>query len=581
MAKRISNDEIIIQLKETLASMQINEENRFSIRAYQNAIVSIENLTTSVYDLWEDNKLTDIEGVGSGLQQHFDELFETGKVTEWEKKKKDLPKGMFELISIRGVGAKTAYKLAKHFKLNSKKDALKKIKKAAESGEIRKLKGFGEKSEQDIFESIEDLKKSKNEKERMFYVHAEQIANRVVNYLEKLDEVEKAVALGSLRRKCSTIGDIDIAVSSNYPKKVIDHFVEYSEIKDVESHGDKMSTVILGIGAQIDVLVSDPDSFGSMLQHFTGSKQHNIKLRQYALEKKMSLSQYGIKEVGELKKFKTEEDFYKHLGLNWIPPEIREGTNEIELAEEKNLPKLIELKDIKGELHTHTIASDGVGTLEEMVEGAKSKGYEYFGIADHAPSVSSRGRYEVLGIVDSMRMKIDKINEEQEEIKVLFGYEVNILKDSTLSMPDEVLEKLDFVIAGIHTSFTESKNLQTKRLVSAIKNPYVDIIAHLVGRLINERDPIEADWDEVFSAAKKYNKILEINSYPKRLDLPPHLMKSAKDQGIKLIINTDAHSVNELDLMRYGVSLAKRGWCTKENIINTLPYGEFIKLFEK
>lgn len=581
MGERISNDEIIKQLKEALASMEINEENRFSIRAYQNAIVSIENLTTSVYDLWEDNRLRDIEGVGSGLQQHLDELFQTGKVKEWEERKEELPEGMFELISIRGVGAKTAFKLAKHFKLDSRDDALKKVKEAAEKEEIRKLSGFGEKSEQDILESIEDLKKSKNEKERMLYVHAKLIADRVVDYLKELEEVEEAVPLGSLRRKLSTIGDIDIAVASNEPEKVIEHFVKYPEIKDIETQGDKMSTVILGIGAQIDILVSEPDSFGSMLQHFTGSKLHNIKLRQYALDKEMSLSQYGIKEDGKLKKFKTEEGFYKHLGLDWVPPEIREGGEEIELAQESNLPKLIEVGDIKGDIHTHTTASDGIATLEEMVESAKAKGYKYYGVADHAPSVTSRGRYEVLGIVDSTKMRISKINEEQDDIKVLFGYEVNILKDKTLGMPDEILDKLDYVIASIHTSFTEDRDLQTERLIAAIENPYVDIIGHPTGRMINEREPIDVDWDKILEAAKNHDKILEINSQPKRLDLPPNLIKDAISVGVKLTINTDAHAPDDLDFMEYGVSVAKRGWATEENIVNTLPTEDFIKLFEK
>lgn len=576
MVERLSNKEIVIQLKEALAAMEINEENRFSIRAYQNVIAAVDGLTISVYDLWENNRLDEIAGVGPALKEHLIELMETGTVKEWEKKKKDLPDGMFPLLVLRGVGAKTAYKLAKEFKITKRDNALKIVKDAAQNHKIQEMPGFGEKSELDILESIEDLKKSKQEKTRMLLSKAEVIADRVVDYLKQHDAVKDAVPLGSLRRRKSTIGDLDIAVASDNPEEVIKHFVKFSEVKNVESEGDRMSTVILNNDVQVDVLVSDVDSFGSMLQHFTGSKQHNILLRQYALEQKKSLSQYGIKYKDELVKFASEEKFYKYLGLDWIPPEIREGKNEIELAAKQTLPVLIERKDIKGDIHTHTVASDGLNAMIDMLKAAEKLGYKYYGVSDHAPSVQSRGKFEVLKIMEETRMAIDEYN-KSHEMKVLYGYEVNILKDSTLGMSDDLLEKLDYVIAGIHTSHNMPRKEITERLLAAIENPFVDIIAHPAGRLINERESLDLDWNLIFEAVKKHDKILEINGQPERRDLPDHLVHEARNLDIKLIISTDAHSTDMLDFMRYGIDVARRGWCEKKDVLNTLPFDEFYK----
>ncbi len=554
--------------------MEIKGENKFGIRAYQNAMAAIDNLTSSVYDLWENGRLNEIAGVGAALQQHLTELFTKGVVTEWNNKKKDLPDGMFALLVLRGVGSKTAFKLAQHFKLNNREEALAKIKEIALNHEIQKLPGFGEKSEKDILESIEQLKKSKNEKQRTLLVHAEEIATRVIEHLKQIPEVKQAYALGSLRRRAATVGDLDIAVASDDPEKVISHFVTFQEIKNIESQGDRMSTVILGNDTQVDVLVSDTNSYGSMLQHFTGSKQHNIKLRQHALDLGFSLSQYGMKHKGELLKFSSEEKFYAQLGLQWVPPELREGKTEIELASRNALPDLIKLSDIKGDLHTHTTESDGVNTMSEMIEAAVELGHEYIGITDHAPSVQSRGYDEVAKLIDKKREAIDLINKTHPKIKVLYGYEVNILKDATLAMPDDLMSKLDYVIASVHTSFDMPRNEMTARVLAALENPYVKILGHPSGRTINVRNPIDIDWAKVFDMAKKHNKILEINSQPSRLDLPDHLVYDAINMGIKVIINSDAHSTSDLLLLKYGIDVAKRGWCEKTNVVNTLSYNE-------
>lgn len=576
-SKRVSNREVIAALKEILAAMEVKNYNNFRIRAYQNAISILENLTVSIQDLWENKRLGEIPGIGPGIEEHLNEFFLEGKVAEFEEIKKGLPEGMFSLIGLRGIGAKRAYKLSMAFKLLDRENALEKLKEAAEQKKIRNLEGFGEKIEKSILEAIEEQKMTKNKKVRFLLPQAEEIVERIMNFMKGCDTVVDIEVCGSFRRKNATIGDLDIPVSTNKPSEVLDYFLKFPEIKEVLVVGDKKASVVLSNEIQVDLRVSTPQAYGSMLQYFTGSKQHNILLRNYALSMGMSLSEYGIKKDGELKEFSDEKGFYGELGLSYIPPEIRNGDFEIEAAKEGKLPNLIKLEDIKGDIHFHTIASDGVNTLEEMIEEAKKLGYQYIGVSDHAPSIQSRGLGTVLKIVSDTRKKINDINSSQTDIKVLFGYEVNILVDNSLGLPDDILKDLDFVIAGIHTAFGQDKETVTKRLISAIENPYVRVISHPSGRLLNERDPADPDWRKIFSAARDNGVILEINAQPQRLDLPDDLAKSAMEWGVDLIINSDAHSTREFSFMRYGVDNARRGWVQKDNVINTLAYDKFIK----
>jgi len=577
ISRRVSNREVIDMLKEILAAMEVKNYNNFRIRAYQNAISILENLTVSIQDLWENKRLGEIPGIGSGIEEHLNEFFLEGKVAEFEEIKKGLPEGMFSLIGLRGIGAKRAYKLSMAFKLLDRENALEKLKEAAEQKKIRNLEGFGEKIEKAILEAIEEQKMTKNKKVRFLLPQAEEIVERIMNFMKGCDAVIDIEVCGSFRRKNATIGDLDIPVSTNKPSEVLDYFLKFPEIKEVLVVGDKKASVVLSNEIQVDLRVSTPQAYGSMLQYFTGSKQHNILLRNYALSMGMSLSEYGIKKDGKLREFSDEKSFYNELGLSYIPPEIRNGDFEIEAAKEGKLPNLIKLEDIKGDIHFHTIASDGVNTLEEMIEEAKKLGYQYIGVSDHAPSIQSRGLGTVLKIVSDTRKKINDINSSQTDIKVLFGYEVNILVDNSLGLPDDILKDLDFVIAGIHTAFGQDKETVTKRLISAIENPYVRVISHPSGRLLNERDPADPDWRKIFSAARDNGVILEINAQPQRLDLPDDLAKSAMEWGVDLIINSDAHSTREFSFMRYGVDNARRGWVQKDNVINTLAYDKFIK----
>lgn len=559
--------------------MEIKGSNVFKIRAYQNAIASIEAITNSVYDLWQNNQLDQIVGVGSSLKDHINELFTAGEVKEFAALKKDLPAGMFALIGIKGVGAKTAFKLAAAFKLVDAETAVEKVKQAAVEGKIRELPGFAQKKEADILKAIEQETMNKNVMPKLLINQAEEISQRIADYMHKEAAVEKIETLGSLRRRASTVGDLDIAIATRNPEIVIKRFLEFPEIEEVTGGGDKKASVRLKNGVQVDVRTSTPESFGSMEQYFTGSKQHNVILRTYALEKGLSLSEYGIKVGGKLHEFASEEVFYKKVGLDWIPPELRQGKDEVELTLRKQLPDLVTIDDIKGDLHVHTNLSDGVNTLEEMVQAGISKGYQYLGISDHSPSLQSRGKYEVLGLIESFRNSIEQINSSQDEIRVLFGYEVNILVDGTLSLSDDVLEKLDYVVASVHTSFEQSREVATERLISAIKNPLVTVIGHPAGRLINERPPLDLDWDKIFDAAVENSKILEINAQPNRLDLPDDLVYTAAKRGVKFLISSDAHSVEGLDLIKYGLDVARRGWLIKNQVINTLPKNELVKEF--
>jgi len=580
---KFSNKEISSLLKEVIAAMEVKEFNYFKIRAYQNLILVLDSLTMSVHNMWETDRLMEIPGMGIAIKNHLCELFETGKVKEYDAIMGDLPQGMFSLVGMRGIGAKRAFKLATAFNLDDRKDAQEKLKKVALAGEIQNIEGFAEKTEQTILETLSGKKKTKSEKKRILLFRAEQVVERILEYLNKFPEVIKVEVVGSFRRRKATVGDIEFAISTKNFEATTNYFLKYTEISEVLVSGDTRSSVVLGDDMQVDIRVYSPEARGSMLQYFTGSKAHNINLRTYALSKGYSISEYGIKEksTGKLYEFNDEREFYKFLKLSYIPPEIRQGTNEIKLASDNKLPKLIELQDIVGDLHSHTVLSDGVNTLQEIVTVAVNMGYKYIGITDHAPSVQSRGYDEVAEIINKTRIQIAKLNASQDKIKVLYGYEVNILADATIGMPDDLLNKLDYAIGGIHSAFGQDSGQITERLIAALENPYIDIIAHPSGRLLNKREPCSADWQKVLASAAENNKILEITSQPDRLDLPEDLVKKAVDKAIPIVISTDAHAVNQLNYMKYGIDVARRAWCEKEHIINTMPLNKLLKYFRR
>lgn len=582
----ISNAKVAKLLRGVAAAYTIRKIGSvFQIRAYENAAGTIEQLTVEIHDLWLEGKLKDVPNIGEKLQGYLEELFKTGKVKHFEDVQRGIRPVVFDLLDISGIGPKTAQKIAELGVLD-----ISDLKKKIKSGELIS-KGFSAKLAERL---LEGMQKTVQKNKRMLLSYAWVQADKILQYLLKSRYVFKAHFLGSLRRMVPTVGDLDFAVSSHEGKKVVEYFCKMPGVLRVIDKGETKATVILFSGVQADLLVVAPQSYGALLQHFTGSKSHNIKLRTVALHKKLSLSEYGVKKQGKLIPTETEEEFYKLLGMQVPPPELREDTGEIEAALAQKLPRLVDLSDIKGDLHTHSSFpienpshGPGADSIEDIVKKAVSLNYEFIGIADHSPSPVTAKRDQIIvwvkkrtKFIQSLQVQKQPVKKNTKSIHILNGLEIDILPDGSLSMPDEVLAMLDYCIAGIHTMHRDTKEKITKRLLSAINNPYVDIISHPTNRLLNERDSSEADWEEIFKAAAQNKKLLEINGYPNRLDLRDDLVRRALDFGVKFVINTDAHEVSQMDSMRFGVSVARRGWATKESIVNTWDWKRLTEWFK-
>lgn len=576
--KFFSNKDIAKLLRSVAAAYAVRGGEYFKITAYDKAADSIEHSTSEIKDLWDDQKLDTVSGLGPGMRSHLDELFKTGHVKHFDQVKKGLPPAMFEFLDIGGIGPKTAYKLARELKLKNIDDLV----KAAKAGKIRNLAGFGEKSEKEILDSVCLLKQRPA---RYLLPIAFAAAERVLGHLRALKECERAEPLGSLRRMVATVGDIDIAVASKNPQKIIEAFKNFKEVQKVLGAGPMSSSVILRNGIQVDLKVLPTDSFGSLLQHFTGSKNHNIKLREYALKKEMSLSEYGIKYKDKLYKFKGEHEFYKFLSLKWVEPELREDTGEIEAAHKENLPNLIKLEDIKGDIHLHSSypiePSHDLGddSFEQIIQKAKSLKYEYVGLSDHSPGYSTHTKKQIVDLIKKRSAVIEQLKNSNKNFGVLNLLEIDILTDGTLSVPEEGLKLLDGAIAGVHSSHNQNKTIITRRVLNAVNSPYVQVISHPTNRLLMQREASDIDWPTIFEACKKTGTILEINACPNRLDLPDTLIREAIKYGLKFITNTDSHAKELMDNMRFGVAVARRGWAEKKEIVNTLPWDEFKKFF--
>ena len=596
----MTNLEIVRQLRNVASAYQILNENRFKIIAYERAADSIEHLTSEAKDFWDDGKLKAMPGIGEAIAGHLDELFRTGRVKHWESVMKKVPEAVFPLLSVPGIGPKKAYKLVKELKLKRAKTAVRDLEKAAKEGTIEPIEGFGKRSQDVIYEGIGTYKKGAVKENRMPLPIADSIAQAVLTYLRKLRSVVRADALGSLRRGVSTIGDIDIAASTVKPEETVSYFLKYPHEKIIEK-GPSGATLLLTNGRQVDLRVQKPEAYGAMLQYFTGSKNHNIKLRSYALERGLSLSEHGIKEVksGRMRSFQTEEAFYKKLGLSFIPPELREDKGEIEAAQAGKLPQVVVLDDIRGDLHIHTsydLKSShdvGVHSLEDHLDKAVALGYEYIGISDHNPRVTNHSVQQIVDIMkrrkeyyehyySSWIKKVSKNKASSRVVSLFIMCEVDILFDGRLALPKEAFPYVDAVIVSIHSAFNQERKIVTDRIIKAIQShPKVRILGHPTGRLLGSREGVDADWEEVFSVAKKRDIALEINAHPKRLDLPDSLVYDAVKKGMKFCINTDSHEIAVMDYVRYGVLVARRGWAQKRDIVNTLGYNEFKKWLMK
>ncbi|HUD19653.1 MAG TPA: PHP domain-containing protein [Patescibacteria group bacterium] len=595
----MTNLEIAELLRKVAAAYLILNENRFKIIAYERAADSVEHLTSEVKDLWNDGKLKEIPGVGETLQKHLDELFRTGHVRHFEEVLGKLPASIYPLLLVPGIGPKKAYKLVSELKLNKAQTVIEDLEKAAVGHKIAPMEGFGEKSEADILANIETYKKGAIKENRMVLSEADQVALDVINFVKAGGGVKHIDTLGSLRRQVSTIGDIDISVATTEPETVIERFITYPHQKLIEK-GPTGASLLLHNGKQVDLRVQKPEAYGAMLQYFTGSKNHNIKLRSLALNQGKSLNEYGIKntKTNKLSEYPTEKAFYEAIKLPWIPPELREDRGEIEAAIHGKLPHLVELPDIRGDLHIHSSydleSSHDVGaqSADLYLSEAARLGYDYVGFSDHNPSVGNHTEEQIVEIMkrrkDDYEHKyyswVQKVLKTRTPLRkasaglpqMFLMCEVDILPDGKLALPDSAFDYVDAVVVSVHSSFNQSREVMTRRVVTALtSHEKVRIFGHPTTRLLGKREGVEYDWDLIFEACKKQNIALEINAHPSRLDLPDNIVYDAKKQNLRFSIDTDAHAVDQMILMKYGVSVARRGWATKHDIVNSQEYNDF------
>lgn len=549
---------------------------KFKPRAYEKAALSIEALDKELSEIYKEGgakALTDISGVGQSIAEKIEEALKTGKVTYYEKIKKQIPVDIDNLSRIEGVGPKTIKTLYKKLKIKTVDE----LEKAAKAGRIRKLEGFGEKSEQDILRAIEFFRRSNG---RFILGFIYPIVKEIEHRLQRLPDVKKAIVGGSVRRMKETIGDADILVVSDKPQKVMDYFTTMPEVVEVIGKGETKSSVKLEIGLNVDVRVVSQKSFGAALQYFTGNKDHNVELRRIAISKGWKLSEYGIfdrknKQIaGE-----TEEEVYEKLGMKWIPPEMREHTGEINAAMKNKLPDLIGYNDLKGDLQVTTNWSDASNSIEEMANEAKKLGLEYIAITDHTKALAMAGMDE-RKLLKQVK-DIDRLNEKLDGFTILKGAEVNILKDGKLDTSDKVLSQLDVVGIAVHSNFRMSREEMTKRITRAMQNENADILFHPTGRIIQKRDPYDADVDKIIDVAKSTGTILEIDAFPDRLDLKDEYIKKAVQSGVRLSIDSDAHNKTHLKFLQFGIAQARRGWAEKKDVVNTLLVKEFLKMIKR
>lgn len=585
----MSNEQISKLLRNVATAYSIKDEAkfRFQIIAYQKAADSILDNSIELRDYYKDGKLQDIPGIGVSIRGHLEELFATGKVKYFDWALKGIPESVFVLMDIPTFGPKKSYRLVKEFKLTNPKTVIADLKKIAIKNKIAPLEGFGEKSQKDILRAIEEFKEGKGKTTRMVLPFASEISDKILTYLRESKDVADAHTLGSLRRMVPTIGDIDIAVASNNPEEVIEYFVSYPYLERIIEKGDITASILVSGGRQVDLMVQPPNAFGSLLQHFTGSKNHNIALREFALKKGLSLSEYGIKNLkkknSKIQLYSSEEDFYNTLGLEWITPQIRENTGEIELSAKNKLPKLVEVEDINGDFHLHSSFSIepshdlGKDSIEKIINKAISLNYSHIGFSEHNPSISKHTKVQIYNLIKARNNEIDHILSGNKSIRVLKLLEVDILSSGSLAIDDKSLSLLDFAIVSVHSVFSMDKTNMTHRVLKGLSHPKAKILAHPTGRLLNQRPGYELDWEKIFKFCKANNKALEINSWPTRLDLSDQIIRQAVNLEVKMIINTDSHASYQMGNMKYGVAMARRGWAQKNDILNTLEYNDFME----
>jgi len=557
------------------------KEISFKPQAYEKAALIIETLGENVKDIYKKGglkALMDISGIGQGIAERIEEYIKTKHIKDYEHLKKQVPVDITGLTSIEGLGPKSVYKLYKKLGIRTVGE----LEKAAKAGKLRNLEGFGEKSEEKILKGIEFAKKGQG---RFILGFVSPAVESILERIRELPYVEIAEAAGSVRRRQETVGDLDILVISKEPGKVMDYFASIPEADHIYGKGLTKTNIRLKNGMDADLRVLPPESFGAALQYFTGDKYHNIAVREIAAQKGYKLSEYGLFRGRKIIAAKTEEEIYEKLGLEWMPPEIRTNMGEIEAAlrqaqgKSNGLPKLVPYGSLKGDLQVQTNWTDGQNSIREMAEAAKKEGLEYIVITDHTKSLAMTGGLDEKKILKQMA-EIDKIQKQTEGIKILKGSEVNILKDGRPDISGEILAKLDVVGAAVHSNFNLSEKEQIQRIIRAMENPNIDIFFHPTGRVIQKREPYKVDMDALVKAAGRTGTILEIDSYPNRLDLKDEHIKKAVSAGVRLSIDSDSHHVSHFQYLELGIAQARRGWAEKENIINTRRWKEMLELLK-
>ncbi|MFQ5866436.1 MAG: DNA polymerase/3'-5' exonuclease PolX [bacterium] len=590
----MKNREVVKLLQEIGQLLELKGENPFRVRSYEKAAQNIASLTAPIEKFLNQDRLETIPGIGEGIAKKIKEYLETGKLKYFDDLKKGFPEGVLEMLSVPGIGPKTAKTLYDELGIKS----LAQLEKAAKEHRLSELRRLGEKAQENILRGIQMMRKGG---ERILLSSALFLARPVIEELKKCPGIKDIDLAGSIRRKKETIKDIDILCTAKKSDVVMRKFVSLPQVKEILAQGETKSSVILEEDIQVDLRVIKPESYGAALMYFTGSKDHNIALRELARKKGYKINEYGLFKLGKRSggvssrgkgagaaasvretrvAGRTEEEVYKKLGLQYIPAEIREASGEIELALGSRIPRLIKGKDIRGDLHVHSRYSDGASKLSEIAEKAKGIGLEWVGICDHSQSLKVAGGLAPDVVYEKIE-ETKKFNKKSKYFKVLCGMEVDIFSDGSLDYDDKLLSQLDLVIAAIHTGFKQSEEQLTERIISAMENRYIHMIAHPQGRLLGKREPYALNMEKVLKTAKKTQTFLEINAYPERLDLYDIYCRKAKELGILIGIGTDAHTLNQIENLYLGVAVARRGWLERRDLLNTLSYKELIKTLER
>jgi DNA polymerase (family 10) len=569
----MEKNDIAAVLDEIATFMELTGENPFKIRAYSAGARILENMTEDLGELIDGGKLADIPGLGEALVDKITTLRRDGVLPFHQKLKASIPAGLLEVMQIPGLGPKKVRALWTQLAVED----LAKLKEACEAGAVAELKGFGAKTQDKILEGIKN-RIAYGKRHRWYEAAA--IAEPILAGLRALPQVSLAESAGSLRRSRETVGDLDFLVASSEPKPIMDWFVAYPGVKEVTAHGETKSSVRFENGLQADLRVVPAEQFYFALHHFTGSKEHNVAMRHRALGRGLSMSEWGFKSLDDktvAPGATSEEEVFRALGLPWIPPELREGNGEIDAAEAGKLPKLVQFADLRGVFHNHTTESDGDHTLDQMAAAAEAHGWEYLGISDHSKSSFQAGGLDETRLAKQLE-DIARLNASKKyRVRVLSGSEVDILKDGTLDFTDDVLARLDFVVASVHNLFTLDREAQTARIIKAIENEHVDMVGHLTGRLLNKREPYDVDIAKVIDAAAANDTIIELNANPWRLDLDWRWWRRAAEKGVLCSINPDAHDTEQLAFAAHGVRIARKGWLTPEQVLNTRPLPEVLR----